>query len=419
MQSQGKAGKDGAPRLRGAARPTLASIGLESEFTLFIDDELTRPEQIFGRPTGFIRDTLMHRCGTSYHLPNGGAVYFDTGVVEVATPLIEIDAGCGARAGRSLWEGICYIRGELDAWQERSGRQARLAGFSTHYNVTFDLPGSNDGRSVERLARLLTFILPLPVMILAANRRSTGIGIRPRHDRIEVTVDFTPSPALMIATATLITGVVRDVMRWERYDPGLLDVHRIPRIAGFAPIPHTSRKGWLARYSCFESNPFACDLDEPLWRLVDGETVSLRVLARQVLRPFLSSIRRISDPFTWRLINAIMRGRSASLLDLPDRPPSYDDVGRLCTLDDRPLRGLARSGYEQVLIHAIAGRRLLLHGQWHVPVGMEGWTTVVFRRESDGQRTALSIDFLLAQLRQWARPAIPRRGAGRARAPTT
>jgi hypothetical protein len=91
-------------------------------------------------------------------------------------------------------------------------------GFSAHYNVSFDLDAAQqaNGRSVERVAELLTHILPAPIMLLAANRRSTGIGVRPRADRIEVTADFTPSPALMIATGTLIVGIVREVMKWDR-----------------------------------------------------------------------------------------------------------------------------------------------------------------------------------------------------------
>ena len=64
----------------------------------------------------------MHRVGTSYHLPTGAAVYFDTGVIEVATPPIELERGCVARAVRSLWPSICFIRGELDAWEARTGR---------------------------------------------------------------------------------------------------------------------------------------------------------------------------------------------------------------------------------------------------------------------------------------------------------
>ena len=96
-------------------RLSLAAMGMESEFALILDDEQVRPEDIFGSPRDFIRGDLMHRQGTSYHLPNGGAVYFDTGVIEVATPVIEIERGCAARAGRSLWESIRFVRGELDA----------------------------------------------------------------------------------------------------------------------------------------------------------------------------------------------------------------------------------------------------------------------------------------------------------------
>ena len=91
----------------------LAAVGLEAEFTLIADGAPARPEDEFGDPRGFISGPLMHRVGTSYHLPNGTAVYFDTGVIEVATPAMELARGCMARAGRSLWESIALLRTEL------------------------------------------------------------------------------------------------------------------------------------------------------------------------------------------------------------------------------------------------------------------------------------------------------------------
>src|SRR6201989_2883843 len=96
-------------------RLRLAAMGLEAECNLVLADQPVRPEDLFGSPRDFIRGELMHRQGTSYHLPTGGAVYFDTGVIEVATPVVEIERGCAARAGRSLWEALQFIRGELDA----------------------------------------------------------------------------------------------------------------------------------------------------------------------------------------------------------------------------------------------------------------------------------------------------------------
>src|SRR4029077_878906 len=188
--------------------------------------------------------------GRSYHLPTGGAIYFDTGVIEIATPLIEIERACAARAGRSLWESIRFLRQELDAWERSHARTVHLSGFSTHYNVSFEIPAHERGleRGVGKLAKLLTHIIPVPMMLLAANRRSTGIGVRPRGDRVEITADFTPDAPLMIATATLIVGMVREVMRWPSYEIAALDETDIPIINGFRPMPHTTRKGWLARY---------------------------------------------------------------------------------------------------------------------------------------------------------------------------
>jgi hypothetical protein len=386
-------------------RLRLAAIGLEAECSLMLDDQPTRPEALFGSPRDFIRGELMHRQGTSYHLPTGGAVYFDTGVIEVATPVIEIERGCAARAGRSLWEALQFIRQELDAWDARNGRKTRLVGFSAHYNVSFDLPAGEpaNGRTIEQLALLLTYVLPAPVMLLATNRRSTGVGVRPRKDRIEITSDFTPSAALMIATAALIVGVVREVMTWPSYRLDELARRGIPVISDFHPMPHTSRKGWLARFSCYPKNPFTCDIDTDLWRTERHDELSLRAIAGHTVRHFWRSIRRVSDPFTFRLIASVMRGRSPSLLELEDRPPAYEDVGKLCAWDDLfPPAQLARSRYERVVIRAVSGRQLRLNGQRLRPVGMSGWTAIVFRRDDDS-REVIAIDDLLDHVDAWER----------------
>lgn len=396
---------DGKKRERASApqRLRLAAMGLEAECALMLDDEPTRPEELFGSPRDFIRGELMHRQGTSYHLPTGGAVYFDTGVIEVATPVVEIERGCAARAGRSLWEALQFIRGELDAWDARNGRETRLVGFSAHYNVSFELPPGEpaNGRTIEQLAHLLTYILPAPVMLLATNRRSTGVGVRPREDRIEITSDFTPSAPLMIATATLIVGIVREVMRWPSYELGELSRRGIPVISGFQPMPHTSRKGWLARFSCYPDNPFTCDIDKDRWATERHGDLSLRAVAGHTLRYFWRPIGRISDPFTFRLVGSVVRGGSPSLLDLEDRPPEYENVGRLCAWDGRsPSAQLARSRYERVVMRAVSGQPLRIDGRSLRPVGMSGWSAIVFRRE-DNRREVIAIDDLIDRLEEW------------------
>ena len=400
---------NGRERTFAQDRLQLAAIGMEAEFSVFVDGEQVKPEDVFHDPRTFLGRNLMHRRGTSYHLPTGGAVYFDTGVIEIATPVIEIERGCAARAGRSLWEGIRAVREGLDAWERRRKHDVRLAGFSTHYNISFELPREERGenRTVEKLALLLAHILPVPVMLLAANRRSTGIGVRPRGDRIEITADFTPDAALMIATGTLITGIVREVMTWPSFELSELERNEIPVIERFRPMPHTSRKGWLARYDCYPKNPFACDINNSEWRSREGELYSLRELAGVITKKFWRSIRRISDPFTFRLIGSVIRGRVPSLLELPDRPPEYEDVGRLCAWDELfPPRTLSRSRYERVLIHAISGQKLKLFGNWYTPTGMRGWSQVVFRRDGGKSRHFFSIDYLLNHLRDWEKPAV-------------
>ncbi|HEY9286128.1 MAG TPA: hypothetical protein VIP46_21940 [Pyrinomonadaceae bacterium] len=399
----------------GVSTPKHPAIGIESEFIFVLNEREVNPRDVFEDPRGFIRGELMHRIASSYHIPTGGAIYFDNGVIEVATPLVEIGRGCAVRAGRSLWESIMFVRDELDDWERRTGNSTRLLAFSTHYNVSFDLPEAERarGKTAEKCALLLSYILPAPVMLLAANKRSTGIGVRPRGDRVEVTADFTPSSSLMIATATLVTGVVREVMRWESFELGQLEQKGIPRVAGFKPMPHTSRKGWLARFNCFPRNPFVEDPDARVWetvgagRAATGEApgpVSMREIAREVLGRFTRSIAKVADPFTLRLIHTVISGAAPSLLQLPDRPKSYDNVGRLCRWERIfPERLLSRSQYERILIRAISGRKLTVGGEVYTPVGMKGWTSVIFLRDADATKHSLSIDFLLDHLDNWER----------------
>jgi hypothetical protein len=384
-------------------RLMLAAIGMESEFSVFINERHVKPEDAFGSPRAFIRGDLMHRKGTSYHLPTGGAVYFDTGVIEVATPVIEIERGCAERCGRSLWEAILFLRQELDAWEKRNRKQVRLEGFSTHFNISFDLDHDEQGttRTVKKLALLLSYILPIPVMLLAANRKSTGIGVRPRGDRIEITADFTPDASLMIATAALITGIVRSVIRWPSYELDMLEEHSIPVVKCFKPMKHTSRKGWLAKDRCFPRSPFTSNIDSDKWDTTEG-ALTLRQIAVAIFKIFWQPIARLSDPFTYRLIRSVMAGKAPSLLELPDRPEEYEHVGRLCTWDNLfPEHTLERSRYERVLIHAIAGDELEIRGDHFKPIGMRGWSQVIFKRLRDGSRHIFSIDYLLAHLRNW------------------
>jgi len=278
------------------------AVGLEAELSLLVDDAVVDPEALFGDPRGFIGEPLVHRIGTSYHLPNGAAVYFDTGVIEIATPTIELERACMTRAARSLWEGIHHIRRHLDRWAAARKRRVRLQGFSTHYNVSVR---DGDGgvasrRDVERLARALVFVLPVPVMLLGTNRRSTGVGVRPRAGRIEVTADFTAHAPLMIAAGTFVTGVVREVGVWPAASIRRL-LADIPVIRRFSPVRHTSRRGWLANVGCYAESPFACDIDAPDWTTTRG-TMSLRAIGRQVFRRFARAIARVADRSSFELI---------------------------------------------------------------------------------------------------------------------
>lgn len=330
----------GGPRRRGGrtaeAKPKgrLAHpvMGMEAEFNVWLDEVEINPEPYWKHPRAFITAPLLKREKTSSHIPTGGAVYFDRGVIEVVTPVIELEPGCSARVVRSLWEQIGFVRDQLTEWGKREGHEVRLKAYSSHYNISYELRrrDENPHRNIQKLALLLAYLLPVPVMITAANRRSTGIGVRPRGDRIEITVDFTPDPLLMIATATLLVGVIREVISWDSYELSKLDEHRLPVIGGVVPGKHTTRKGWLTKDFHYPRSPYTADIDDRIWETRDGRTMSLREMAREVAWFFRYSIRRHSDPFSFRLLFAVLDGRAPSMLELDDRPLAYEDVGRLC-----------------------------------------------------------------------------------------
>src|SRR5437762_3785873 len=212
-------------------------IGIESEFTVFVDDVAVAPEDIWRKPSAFIEQPLLKRTTKSMQLPTGGALYFDGGVLEVVTPVIEIAPQCTARVVRSLWEQIGFVRDQLDAWEKRSGHRVRLQAFSCHFNISFELSREERGsrRTIQKLALLLAHLLPAPLIVISSNRKSTGIGVRPRRERIEITLDFTPDPGLMAATAALSVGIVRDVIAWPSYRVEELQKRGIILIAGVSP----------------------------------------------------------------------------------------------------------------------------------------------------------------------------------------
>jgi len=98
----------------------------------------------------------------------------------------------------------------------------------------------------------------------------------------------------------------------------------------------------------------------------------------------------------------VLSGCTPSLLELEDRPPSYDSVGRLCKWDDLfSDQEVPRSGYERVLGHAINGEKLRIEHEMYRPVGMRGWGHVIFERRRDRSRHVLSLDDLLDHLDAW------------------
>jgi hypothetical protein len=377
-----------------AATPPRAVIGLEAEFNLFVNGRRRRPEKVFGDPSRLVRRRMIPRTGKSFQSPAGGAIYFDTGVIEVATPIVELEAGCCYRATRLLWEQIRYLREELDQWAKRNRCHCRLQGFSTHYNLSFPNARKATSRNATKLAYLLAHILPVPMILLATNRQSSAVGVRPRRIRLEVTADFTPDPSLMLATCTFVAGAVQAVLRWDNFGLRQLNRHGIPRITPFRLRKHSSRRGWRVTADSLGHNPFIADINAPLWKLRDGRLLSLRAIAAETLMPFRQQIRRISDASTLEHIAAVFDGNARSFLDFEKRPETYDDVGHRIDWGRR-MRRWSRSKYERIIHHVIA-REPMRIGKRHYRVQrMNGWYQVEFREMGTQRRRIFNLDELV------------------------
>jgi hypothetical protein len=369
-------------------------MGLEAEFTLLVDGRPRRPETLFRNPQEFVRETMIPRTGRSFHLPSGGAVYFDTGVIEVATSIIELEPGCCLRAVHSLWDQIRYVREELNVVEAATGKRMQLCGFSAHYNFSFPAAFQSADRTEQKLAWLLCHILPLPGMLLAANRQSTGIGVRPRDGRIEVTADFTPDPALMVAAVSAAAGLSLCAMGWSDYEMSQLEKHHIPVIEEFQPRKHTSRQGWLARFDCYPRNPFAADPNTCDWHFQDGKTRSLREAAREIVGGCAAQIEPLGSSDSFHHLLAVLDGKARSLLDFEARPAEYEDVGRVLHWDRRCRRALPLSRYERVIERVVSKQPLRIDGARYVPVRMMGWYEIAFRETRTGVRRVFTLDDL-------------------------
>src|SRR5438477_1213061 len=377
------------------ATPPRAVIGLEAEFNLLVNGRRRRPEKVFGDPSRLVRRRMIPRTAKSFQLPAGGAIYFDTGVIEVATPIVELEPGCCYRATRLLWEQIRYLRVELDHWAKRHRCQCCLQGFSAHYNFSFPNARKSKLRNANKLAYLLAHILPAPVILLAANRQSSAVGVRPRRTRVEVTADFTPDPALMLATCAFIAGVVQTVLRWEDFGLRQLNRHGIPRMTPFRLRKHSSRRGWRVTADSLGQNPFTSDVNAPLWKLRDGRVLSLRAIAAETFALFHRRIRRVTDSSTLKQIAAIFDGGARSLLVLAERPQTYDDVGRTIDWGRRRMRRGSRSKYENI-VHRMIAREPVRIGRKRYRVDrMSGWYQVEFREVGTRRRRTFNLDELV------------------------
>jgi hypothetical protein len=301
------------------------------------------------------------------------------------------------------------LRIELDHWAKRNKCECRLQGFSAHYNFSFPSARRSKSRNATKLGYLLAHVLPAPVLLLASNRQSSAVGVRPRRSRVEVTADFTPDPDLMLATCAFIVGVIETVLRWESFGLKQLNGHGIPRITPLRLRKHSSRRGWRVMAESFARNPFSADFNAPVWKLRDGRKLTLRMIAAETLAPFQPAVRRFSDDDTLRHIAAVFAGDARSLLDFEKRPETYDDVGRAIDWGRRRKRRWSRSNYEKVIHRVIAREPMRIGPKRYRVARMNGWYHVDFREVGTNRRRTFNLDELVQLSARKNVPPVPSR----------
>ena len=325
---------------------------MEAEFSLIVDDEPARPEDVFGSPREFIRGDLMHRVGhvvppadrrrrlLRHRRHRGG------------------DAGDRDRARLRRARGPLAVGGDplrprrARRLGARNGPPARLVGLQHALQrlLRAAAGAAADGAHGRRsCALLLTYILPAPVMLLATNRRppASACGRAATASRSPPT--SRPSPSLMIATG--------DADRRHRARGDDLAVVR-PARARRGTAPASSR---LPADAAHVAQGLAGAL-----RLLSGEPVHVRSERPAADRDagvqvFQRPIARVADPFSLRLIPAVLSGRSPSLLDLAERPAEYEDVGpAACQPFYTDVQEPSR--FERIVMHALSGDKLRIEG---------------------------------------------------------
>jgi len=130
---------------------------------------------------------MIPRTGKSFQLPRG-AIYFDTGVIEVATPIVESSALLLSRDAFVLWEQIRYLRRELDHWARRHKYQCTLQGSARITIFRFQPRGNQKLRKREACVSAGTHFAGAGWILLQRTGRAAQSVCARAETGIEVTL---------------------------------------------------------------------------------------------------------------------------------------------------------------------------------------------------------------------------------------
>ncbi|MFA5084007.1 MAG: hypothetical protein WC475_01300 [Candidatus Paceibacterota bacterium] len=166
-------------------------IGIENEFQLMRGNRYLDFENYFKRLEKKYGKKHFNIYETAIRTVSGTSIYNDGNEPELCIPPVKIEKGAATNASDLLY----LARKELVDFvnPSKDGNGLSLIGFTSHFSITnpLKLDESKADHQCDDCARIMDYAA-VPYSLFCLNPTSTGIGLRPKFNRLELLGDFVP-----------------------------------------------------------------------------------------------------------------------------------------------------------------------------------------------------------------------------------
>ncbi|MFA5084003.1 MAG: hypothetical protein WC475_01280 [Candidatus Paceibacterota bacterium] len=157
-------------------------IGIENEFQLMKGNRYMNFGNYFRDFKKAYSKKYFGKSGTAMRTVSGTSIYNDIQEPEVCIPPVKIEKGAATNASDLLY----LARKELIDFMKplKKEKNLDLIGYTSHFSITNSIGIIYGGNTMEHMT--------VPYSLLCLNPTSTGIGLRPKDERLELVGDFIP-----------------------------------------------------------------------------------------------------------------------------------------------------------------------------------------------------------------------------------